>query len=281
MSSHTLWAMLGFAFPSAIREVYDSFSAPSTDAEERFFTRIQLPSGVFKTTASHRLDDLDRLVFGLLPAERPLAIMDVAVSSGITTRDWSQQLAAAGVAHEMFAGDSHTEGQWLSFGWAEVLLDRNGRQVLYADMFGRGLDVSRVSRRSTLFVYAVKLLVRLSRLLRPSVRRVPLVSPRLRECAAITVVEDDIFASRIEMAGRFHVLRAANILNLGYFDDDHLRSAVANLRDRLRPDGLLIVCRTHPDGANHGTIFRLTDRASTAVARIGDGSEIEDLVIAQ
>lgn len=263
---------------SVIREVYGSVSAPSADAEERLFTKIRLPSGVFKTTARNRLEDLNQLVIGLLPEERPLELMDVGISSGVTTGDWSRQLTAAGIAHHMLAGDSHIEGEWLSFRWAEVLLDGTRSHVLYGELFGRAVNINCDSTHSVLLAHALKLLARCSRLLRSQARRVQLVSPMLEEYQAITVVEDDIFARRPEMAGRFHVVRAANILNRGYFDDDRLRTAVANLGDRLRPNGLLIVCRTHPDYTNHGTVFRRSDRCWVPIVRIGDGSEIEALV---
>jgi hypothetical protein len=262
-----------------IREVYDENAHPSEETEELFFTRIRLPNGVYKTTEAHRLDDLNQLVTRLLPAERPLALMDVGISSGITTLDWSEQLTGAGVAHQIVAGDSHTGGEWLSLGWTDLLFDRDRRDLLYADLFGFGLNVSSDSIHSALVARALKLLARLSRFLRPELRYVELVSPRLRDCRAITVVEDDIFNRRPEMTGRFHALRAANILNRGYFDDPHLREAVANLQDRLRQGGLFIVCRTRPDGTNHGTVFQLARGRSAAVARIGDGSEIEDLIL--
>jgi hypothetical protein len=262
-----------------IRQVYDGNAGLSEETEEHFFTRIRLPNGVHKTTEAHRLDDLNELVTGLLPEERPLELLDVGISSGITTREWSEHLTDAGVAHEIVAGDSHTDGEWLSFRWADLLFDRDREDLLYADVFGFGVNISRDSMHSAVLVSALKLLTRLSVFLRPEVRHVELVTPRLRDCQRITVVEDDIFNRRPEMTGRFHALRAANLLNRGYFDDHRLREAVAKLQDRLRRDGLLIVCRTRPDGTNHGTVFQLTEGRWAPVARIGDGSEIEDLVL--
>jgi hypothetical protein len=261
---------------SVIRDVYDTVGPPSEHAEKRFFTRVRLPGGVFKTTEPHRLDDLNRLVEKLLPDDRPLDLMDVAVSSGITTREWSEQLTLAGIAHRMVAGDSHINGEWLPFYWGDVLLDQERKHVLYADIVGRGVNVSGDSTRSLLAIHALKIF---ARLFRANSRHVELVTPSLRNCPAIDVVEDDIFARRQEMAGRFHALRAANILNRAYFDDALIRAAVANLRERLRPGGLLIVCRTHDDGTNHGTVLRRTDGQWIGTARIGSGSEIEDLVV--
>jgi hypothetical protein len=264
---------------SPLREVYDAVAAPSEDAERRFFTRVRLPSGVYKTTEPHRLDDVNRVATRLLPQDRPLELMDVATSSGITTLEWSEHLTAAGMAHRLVAGDSHIEGVRLSFGRSDVLLDRGRKHVLFADVFGHSVDVGGGSMRSTLVVGALRLLVRAAPVLRLPVRRVELVSPRVRDCATVTVVEDDVFTWNAELTGRFDALRAANILNRQYFDDEHLRAAVANLRDRLRLEGLLIVCRTHADGTNHCTFFRLAQSELVVAARIGEGSEIEDLVV--
>jgi hypothetical protein len=125
---------------------------------------------------------------------------------------------------------------------------------------------------------ALKAAARHAGALRLPARPVELVTARVRECAAIELVEDDIFVARPELRGRFHAVRAANILNESYFDDVRLRAAVATLRERLQPGGLLIVCRTHDDGSNHGSVFRADGGGWTVVDRIGGGSEIERLI---
>jgi hypothetical protein len=154
----------------------------------------------------------------------------------------------------------------------EVLTDRDGN-VLLAEVLGRAVDPSGATTRSALVLPALRAAAR-----RLPGRPVELVSGRVRECPAIELVEDDIFVARPELRGRFHAVRAANILNEGYFDDAQLRAAVATLRERLRPGGLLIVCRTHEDGRNHGTFFRSERDGWTVVERIGGGSEIERLI---
>jgi hypothetical protein len=73
----------------------------------------------------------------------------------------------------------------------------------------------------------------------------------------------------------------ANLLNRGYFDEAQLRRAVDNLKDRLMGAGsFLIVNRTHADGSNNGTIFQLSEANKfEIVARMRDGTEIEDIVL--
>lgn len=261
---------------SVIRDVFGDVAAPDPDAEFRLFTRIRLPSGVLKTTQARRLDDLNERAVRLLPESRPLELMDVATSTGITTVEWSEHLSAAGVEHHLVAGDSHTEAVWVSLPLVgEVLVDRDGN-VLLAEILGRAVDPSGATTRSALAIPVLRAAARCAGLLRLPARRVELVSSRVRE-SAVDVVEDDIFVPQPELRGRFHAVRAANILNEGYFDDATLRAAISALRERLRPGGLLIVCRTHEDGSNHGSFFRAEGEGWTVVDRIGGGSEIERL----
>ena len=263
---------------SLIRDVFGDDAPPTADAELQLFTRMRLPSGVHKTTAVRRLDDLNERALPLLPDDRPLELMDVAVSTAITTVEWSEQLTAAGVDHHLLAGDSHIDAAWLSLPFCDLLLDRDRNQLLLAVVLGRSVDVVGSSWRSALALPVLKATARLSKAAHVPMRDVELVTPRVHECPPIDVVEDDIFVTRPELRSRFHAVRAANILNRGYFDEVQLRAAVASLRERLRPGGLLIVCRTLEDRSNHGSFFRADGDGWTVVDRIGSGSEIERLI---
>jgi hypothetical protein len=110
-------------------------------------------------------------------------------------------------------------------------------------------------------------------------RPLKLLSPSIARSDRIKAIEDDILCDR-RYSQFFHVIRAANILNHCYFDPDTLEKMLANLRERLRPGGLLVVCRTVPEGTNHGSVFRLGDDGRfLRVADLNDGSEIADLVL--
>jgi hypothetical protein len=266
---------------SALRDVYDGVAAAHRDAEHRLFSRVRLPTGVLKTTEPQRLDDVNQLVLPLLPSDGMLELMDVAASTGITSLDWSEELTAAGIEHHLVCGDSHIEAEWLPLpGVGDVLLDCDRQELLFLELFGRAVDQSGGSKKSALAVRAMRVIVWVGRHLRLPFRRVDLVSPTVRACSTVSVIQDDIFVRRPELHARFHALRAANILNRAYFDDEQLRAGIASLRERLRPGGLLILCRTHDDGTNHGSIVQATDEGWIVAARIGEGSEIENLIAA-
>src|ERR1700719_4541583 len=80
-------------------------AAPTPEMEEAFFEGIQLPDGTFKTTADHRLDDLNEAMLAHLPRRRPLRVKDVAVSSGISALEWYDMLRAHRIAFQMTATD--------------------------------------------------------------------------------------------------------------------------------------------------------------------------------
>jgi hypothetical protein len=69
-----------------------------------------------------------------------------------------------------------------------------------------------------------------------------------------------------------------NILNRNYFPIKRLVEGANAAFQSLKPGGLWIVGRTLDDHTNHVTFFRRTEKRLEVVARIGKGSEIEELV---
>jgi hypothetical protein len=263
--------------------------------EDNFFRRLGLPGGVTKCTRRGRLADLDALVAEHLPCGRRLELMDVAVSSGVTTLDWAASLRRAGFDFGLVAGDATPAAWLLSLGRrVEVLVDGAGRPLQY-DLYGLAIRSAAtgplamlpwLGRLLTRFALAWDGDLRRSLAAGREVRgrrplrsqRVALVVPELLADPAIELVEDDLLAWAADpLAGRFDVVRAANLLNRGYFDEDALRRMLARLVARLKPGSLLAVCRTEEGGSNHATVFRRGEEGLEPIARLGCGSEVEEL----
>ena len=251
--------------------------------ERYFFASIRLKNGTYKRTWSHRLDDLNDLVLQFIPTDRPLKVMDVAVSSGISTLEWMNQLQQAGIEHHMTASDISLKAALVSIGKnLRVLADSTGYPLQF-DI--RGKAITNPPGGANLARYWLDLLV-MKAVLKLGVRGfgvsykpIDLVSPRLARPSNLRLAEDDILHGT-GFQKSFHVLRAANILNRYYFTDGQLIDILARLRSRLMPGGIFIVCRTNDQRKNHGTIFLLNGAGRFEVlARIGDGSHIEDLVV--
>ena len=260
-----------------------------------FFQSVGLPNGTWKTTSHRRLDDLNALVQQHLPSHRPLEVMDVACSSAVSSVEWLESLQVAGVDCRMTAGDAAVNAFVLSISRGlHALVDRRGCTMQY-EIGGAGLEVPLRKRKIPRYGLQVLLIKALAKLLGPTLsdpqfaaggekwgmrwRPVKLVSPSVRRRRHIEVVEDDILVNR-SYVRCFDVVRAANILNLGYFERPTLVAMLVNLRERLRDGGRLVVCRTSHQNANHGTVFGLDgDRNLRVLARINDGSEIESIAL--
>lgn len=285
------------------RELF--FSCEGLDAEtraeleDRFFCSLKLANGTYKQTCRGRLNDLDEFVERMLPRERPLRLMDVAISSGVTTADWARRLERAGVEFQMTAGDSALKAFHLSLGRGlGVLLDADGHE-LQLDVRGRAVRAP-VGRRALLRnPLSITLVRAAARLLFPSLRAawmrdpasaraglfgvelrpLDLVSRSLAGCANVRVVGDDVLTGGV-FGRSFHVVRAANILNRTYFDDARLSAILSNLRSRLLPGGLLVVCRTDERGVNRATVFALDTLGGFEVAgRLNGGADVESLAL--
>jgi hypothetical protein len=265
------------------------------EMERRFFTKVRLPNGTFKMTYRRRLDDLNERLLGFLPHDRPLTIMDVAVSSGISTIEWSDDLKAHGIQHKMVAGDLITDGWLTSWGMSlAVLFDSGGRNPLLLEVGSLTVPV-RSDRwlaravRPVLFplLRAVVAMGRYSGSASPLSpaaprrwihRSIPLVSPDLHRRPEIMVVQDDVTMPG-SFPETFDVIRVANLLQRVYFGDDVLTRIIHNLQNRLRDGGVLAICRTMDDGTNDATIFRRIGDRFVSEASLNNGAEVSNLVL--
>ena len=256
--------------------------------EQEFFNRISLSNGTAKTTKANRLTIVNRAVLPHIRTipHRPVQIMDVGASSGISTVEWYEDLARHGIDCDMIATDLLVDASVLSFCWGlSALMDSRGN-FIHFDLLGRGMltTVNGPMRPIVVGITSpLRMLFRVARRFKGIVKceTIRLISKRFAGNRRLQMYEDDLFVSdRSEFANRFDVLRAANILNRCYFPCSELRTLVGKIKRRLRQGGLFVVCRTDSSGRNNGGIFRLSESSRFDVAdRIGTGSEIEDIVL--
>jgi hypothetical protein len=291
-----------------IKEIFRTDPATRTaatqeDFERNFYSRLKLPTGVYKTTHTRRFDDLNRVFNELLPKGRRLELLDVGISSGISTMEWLDALRAGGIDAHVVGGDLDITGYLISHGqWLDVLIDRNG-YVLQMDLGSRSITNHRrfpALRHALLapLVWFLNTAFALFWSSSPTLRRhvaanggelalgwgflcrpLSVLSPRLSPDSGIEFIEDDIVANSERFWDRFDAIRAANVLNF-YLEPDMLVRMLATLRRRLRVGGLLALCRTDMHERNLGTIFRMNERREfEVVSRVAGGSEIERFVL--
>lgn len=269
----------------SVRRYLDARAAGSIAVEDEFFWQIQLASGVFKATNHHRLDDTFAMIRQALPPEMTqLRILDVACSSGISTVELHSALKRPGLTVETIGTDIATKLMHVVVARDQALVHDGDGNILGAEI--DGMLINRHPNRAVRLHHPWR--VRQARRLiaeherrgafRPPagapVTEVPLVTLAVERTPGVEVVEEDLLRPRV--AGAFDLIRAANVLNRGYFGDVQLRACVAALLGRLRLGGLLFVVRT-AGRTNHGTLWRWTATGLAVVERIGNGSEIAAL----
>ncbi len=265
----------------------DSVSDEEIDGREKqFFNQLVLANGTLKTTFAGRLSDVNTAINGLLTElGREVRILDIAVSSGITTYEWARALDGAEVVYSMDAFDLCVDGVIYSReDTFNVLVDSDNRPLQF-EVLGRVVENSfgeSISRKLKRFVPVAALRVAhgiYRHLPGAYTQRIPvkLVTRHLRKSKNIQVFEYDL--ESIEQLPRsYDVIRAANILNLAYFDTSFIKDAVLKVAARLNSGGYFCVVRTHSDASNHGTVFKKHSGGLRPILSIGSGSEIESIV---
>ena len=268
------------------------------DIEDTFLSSIRVGKGIARKTYAHRLDDVNQLVNQLLPAIRPLRMMDIGISSGVSTLEWIESVESRKVDYYMYAVDVAVRGVLVSLREGiDVLTDSRGRPLLI-DLKGRWIPYPPGKRHLVRFLFSILLIRSLLYLIAEDIREcaanpksklvkrwftttpVPLVYSDLGKNARVTVLEGNLL-ERATLPKNLHVVRAANILNRSYFNEHQVVSIVDNLRSTLCPGGILVVCRTDDSGRTNGTVFRLSETGSLEILeRINGGSEIEASVCA-
>ena len=261
----------------------DSGGSAGDAAETAFFSALHQSNGTTRMTSRGRLDDLNHAIAVRLPADGTLELLDVGVSSGVSSDEWLDSIESIGRKATLTAFDRIVFAHLFSIAGFEILAEPEGHVLLAHDgrhAFTHPVSQTRAWRnRTARAAFAVAgVLARLARAVGAG-RTVELITPRLRARPNVTILEHDVFAPTPQWLSRFHAVRIANVLNRSYFDEGRLAAGLFNAANWVRPGGLLAVCRTDFDGTNHGTIFRRCADGLHVEARVGSGSEIETLAL--
>lgn len=273
------------------------FETPATQLtpqmEQEFFSSLMGDNKTYKTTYHRRFSDINSHLVQYLKKhdQQVVRVLDIGVSSGISTLELWDDLGSCGIDASIVATDTLIDAFLVRVLLkCHVLVDARGFPLRIDLPVGSIKPwVTSSDYRSGFFVLRKAINAVLSRrakkiLLNSEDRRaqpIKLVTPRLQDNRDIVICNDDISQFNSAFVDRFDFIRAANVLNKGYFSPTVLATMLANIGRYLsKPSATLLVVRTHEDGANHGTLFRLgSDNSFEVIYRIGEGSEIENIVL--
>ena len=256
--------------------------------EARFFGGLKTANDTFKRTEHGRLRQLDSWLIQQLAAAAasPRRVLDVGISSGVTTLELAAAMRDAGHPIEMTGTDRAFAARLVQVApLCRVLAEPDGH-ILQYDLGGWAIQpwVRRLDYATGMIAVRALLRILLTRRVRRMVAGgmpMTLVTPRL-SADAVELLESDVTVADPRLVHGFDLVRCANILNRHYFDEDALQRAVANVRSYLRgPGAWLLVVRTNGATGHDASLLRMApDRSLDLVARYGAGSEVEELCLA-
>jgi chemotaxis methyl-accepting protein methylase len=267
-----------------IRQAYRK--RPTAELASRFSTLLRDLSigGFSKHTGAGRLHLSEAVLARQLVERTPRSarILDLGASDGVTTYDLVQTLKKAGWQDfRVDLVDLHLRlARYRKSAWLEY------RTPSGVPVFLRlGRLVWRLPRADHRWDFVSWILI--SRLLRsPSFQSsfrkagtISLVNPSAEACPEIHVHERSCLEHYPEWDGQFDAVRACNLLNKSYFDDEALVRIISLLKKYLKPEGLLLVSRNpeEEERSENGTLFTKRGGELVVLERIGTGSEIEPL----
>ena len=264
--------------------------------EISFFLRTS--NGTTRTTFRHRMVDVDevaiRLMHQYFPSEGKIIIQDRAASNCLTSMEWAEQLLPIFPQARLEASDAlfylfriSLSGnrtyfvepgglplQYVKPPFVVCLNPREPYRYLLNHLIA-GLANRSFRRLSRTFNFSDSVgnnQYRIDKIscIHPETRSFSLKEPRF------TIFERSVF----ERTPGLSALRTMNILNLAYFSTTQIVDGIHAAFESLKPGGLWIVGRTLQENyTNHVTFFRRNETNWEILERIGEGSEIEGLVM--
>jgi hypothetical protein len=277
--------------------------ADPTDEQIRVFEDIsftlRISNGTFRTTFRERFRDVDaasmRWMERFFPAGAELRVEDRAVSNGLTSWEWAEQLFAVFPRAQFEASDILLYLIRLSLPGGETYIaEPDGRPLQYVKPpFVVSLEHPESRKYPLNRLIAARAKRQFARLSLPEawtetsgaagyqVSRISCIHPRAQAFARSNPEFQFRARSVFDAApGSCHVLRTMNIFNRSYFSAEQLAEGANAAFESLLPGGLWIVGRTlEEDFSNHATFFRRGESGWEVLERIGAGSEMEELAL--
>jgi len=258
---------------------------------EQISLGFRTSNGTTRLTFRRRLQDVDTTILELMQRrharDAELQVEDRAASNCLTSAELAEQLFQVFPHATIEASDRllyvlrislgrgkayiiEPDGELLQYICPPFVVNLNSREPYRCPL--RRLIAARAKRKFRLLglphrccEYAID---RIS-CIHPEADSFSKRDPRLRICTR----------SVFEHHPGLDVLRTMNILNKAYFPVERLVEGAKAAFESLKPGGLWIVGRTSENLTNDVTFFRRTEGQWEVMARIGKGSEIEELVV--
>jgi len=267
--------------------------------QERMLHWFRLQNGVQKRTYTRRFDDFDRLSFSAISANfstrQDIRVHDIGASDGRASCGLYEHLNQLyGERLDFLASDCAPYLYVLkrSQSVSRIIIDdqQHVLQIITPPFVfivfhveSRTLHPLDYLIRVFVTVFYARPLLEAYRAGRPGIER-KRIELLCGECRAYSSNQNNFrFESYDVLLGpteRFDIIRAMNVLNVGYFSEAQLRNAVENINRSLNQGGLFITGSNSERGTIvDGAIYKKTKNCMERIETSGMGSKVDALIL--
>ena len=241
---------------------------------EKFYTDIYVSNRTSKRTVKNRFPDLNEISFEYIKKQKNPVIHDVAVSSGISSSEFFDFLKSKNINSNFYASDKYAEIRVKKGFITKAYSSENKLIFAYFACFF-AVD------KNIFFPLTVLLHKILKKIKVPEKfdYKLLLLHPELSQKInknEIEFINYDIFNT--EVKDKFSFVRVMNILNLGYFDEQKIKTALKNIKKSMKENAVLLVGRTNSDGINNAGFYKKENGQFVLLKDVNKGSEINQII---
>ncbi len=283
--------------------LYSSLKTSGIQDSERLQQLVLLnfttAGGVYKRTCAERFFEFDKMVSGIcvekFSGKQTIQIHDMGVSDGRTSVDFykvmANVLSPGAVSYLATDITPYVDVLTESGNKLSVVIDPEEKLV----QFCRPPFVCNVAKPERILLFPVNRFVcwyfktfKIHQFLERykkdttafSTDRIDLVCDSFKQIMEQNPsVNFDGYNLLQPIEKQFDIVRAMNVLNPGYFNNDQLQIAIGHVFDSLNPGGLFITGRNQTaESVVDGSVFIKTDKRFEIINSMGNKSPIEALV---
>ncbi len=240
----------------------------------KFYKDIYVNNKTAKTTSRNRFPDLNKLSTEFIESQENPVIHDIAVSSGISSAEFYNFLKSKNQEFHFYISDKYSE-IFVKKGFITRAFDTE-KNLTFA-YFGCFFAVDK-----NIFFPLTVLLFKIIRKFKTPENfdyNLLLFHPEILQKIknnTVNFINYDIFETALPE--KFTFVRAMNILNLGYFSENKIKTALKNILNSMKEDAVMLVGRTNSKGINNASFFRKRNNRFVSIKDINKGSEIKHII---
>ncbi|MCF6184796.1 MAG: hypothetical protein L3J56_09280 [Bacteroidales bacterium] len=258
-----------------ILKISEKFNEISSDTVlEKFYTDIYVSNKTSKRTYKNRFPDLNEISSEIIKEQKNPVIHDIAVSSGISSSEFYDFLIQNKLNSDFYISDKFAE-IFVKKGFFTKAFDAENNLVFaYAGCFF-AVD------KNIYFPLTVLLHKILKKQKTPENfdYKLLLFHPDVLKkinTGELKFINYNIFQTKI--SEKFTFVRVMNILNLGYFNGEEVKTALKNILISMKENAVLLIGRTNSEGINNAGFYRKQNKKLIHLKDINKGSEIKHII---